>query len=136
MKKEIEHSNINLPKGNPFKVPEGYFKNNAITLKAISKEKQKTRVLSLKNIGITLSIAATLTLLFTLVLPKNVNNSTLTQEDMLALVDAGYISFSDDQLAYLEIEDIDWNYLDESQTMEYLEQQDLSFLEDEYFVEY
>ena len=137
MKKKDLHNSI--PKEEEldnFKVPANYFEQNAIQLKQIAKEVQheqpKTKVIQLKPLVTWLSAAAVVTLVLLGVINRNQSTSTvLTDEELYALVDVGYVSYSNYELALeLEIEDDLWLELDEQDAQDYLESSNLYYLEE------
>ena len=137
MKKNNSHSGL-PPKEElqNFKVPEGYFAQNAVQLKQIAKEVQqerpKTKVIQLMPLITWLSAAAVVTLVLFGVVNRNQSTSdVLTDEELYALVDVGYVSYSNYELALeLEIEDDLWLDLDEQDAQDYLESSDLYYIEE------
>ena len=117
-----------------FKVPEGYFEQNAIQLKDIAKSAsvEESKVFRLKPVIGWLSTAAVITLIvFGVVNRKDTVSSTLSNDDLYELVDMGYVSFSSYELASeLEFEDATWLDLDEEDAQDYLEDSDLYYLEE------
>lgn len=137
MKKKDLHNSI--PKEEEldnFKVPANYFEQNAIQLKQIAKEvkheKPKTKVIQLKPLITWLSAAAVVTLILFGVVNRNQSTLTaLTDEELYALIDVGYVSYSNYELALeLEIEDDLWLELDEQDAQDYLESSNLYYLEE------
>ena len=135
MKEKDLHSDFPSKENlNNFKVPEGYFKQNALQLKQIAKDNpiKQTKVFKLKPIVTWMSAAAVIMLVILGVLSRNQSTSNvLTNEEFYALVDVGYVSYSNYELALeLEIEDDLWLELDEQDAQEYLEESDLYYLEE------
>lgn len=143
MKKRKINNSIIPPKKEleNFKVPEGYFKQNAIQLKGIAESAplKETRVIKLKPIIGWLSTAAVITLIvFGVINRKQTQVSTdlyLTQYDVYKLVEEGDVVFDDYELAYsLEIETIDWALADDLPTTS--EEEEPPYYLEEYLLNY
>lgn len=135
MKEKDLHSDFPSKENlNNFKVPEGYFKQNALQLKQIAQDNpvKQTKVFSLKLIVNWMSAAAIVTLVIFGVTNRSQSTSNvLTDEEFYSLVDVGYVSYSNYELALeLEIEDDSWLELDEQDAQDYLESIDLYYLEE------
>ncbi len=135
MKEKDLHSDFPSKENlNNFKVPEGYFKQNALQLKQIAQDNpvKQTKVFSLKLIVNWMSAAAIVTLVIFGVTNRSQSTSNvLTDEEFYSLVDVGYVSYSNYELALeIEIEDDSWLELDEQDAQDYLESIDLYYLEE------
>ena len=138
MKERKEH--IDFTKNNnknPYLVPTDYFSTNAIKLKAISQEETKTKFISLKKISYFVSIAAAIALIVILIKPtQQVEPSLLSNSEMLLLMEDGYLNFSNSDLAYLEIENIEWSMMSQEMATEYLNDIEIYNLEEAYIYNY
>jgi hypothetical protein len=135
MKKKETHSKI--PKRQElknFQVPQNYFEQNAIQLKQIAKEvpQKETKVIAFKPLVSWLSAAAVITLIvFGVVNRKQMNSSALSEDDIFALMDVGYVSFSEYELLNsLELDDVTWENISQDDAQNYLEESDLYYLEE------
>ena len=131
------NSNNVLPKKENlqnFEVPEGYFKQNAINLKQIAKKApaKEIKVFRLKPIVSWLSAAAVVTLIIFGVVNRETTSapSALSDDELYALMEVGYVSFNDYNLADLDLTDESWIDIDAETAEEYLENSDLYYLEE------
>jgi len=117
-----------------FSVPEGYFEQNAIQLKQVVKEhsQEKAKVFHLKPVLTWMSAAAVVTVIvFGVINRKQTSATVLTDDDLYALMDVGYVSFSNYDLATeLELDDEAWYSIEEEEAQDYLEYSDLNYLEE------
>ena len=117
---------------NNFKVPRGYFEQNAVQLKQIAKSKStETKVFSLKPFVGWLSVAATVALIIFGVINRNTPTTTdFTDDDLYELVEVGYVSFnSDELLEQIDLDDLEEYFTDPTTVYDYLETNDFEFLE-------
>jgi len=114
-----------------FKVPQGYFEQNAVQLKQIAKTTPKAgKVISLKPFIGWLSAAAAVALIVFGVIYRNSTTTNFTDDDLYELVEVGYVSFSSDELLeQIELEDLEEYFEDPSAAYDYLETNDLEYLE-------
>ncbi len=99
-------------KGNPFTVPDAYFKHLSEGLQNIPKEHPQTKVRFLENRYLHwFAFAATLILAFTIGWFSQLQpaeKDALTTEDIIALTEGGYLHYSDyDVLMVLEDREIE-----------------------------
>ena len=136
MSRKTEIENNQLLKGNPFKVPDGYFAGLEERLMRIPEQAPKGKVVFFKQPWFrTLAAAATVALLVTLAW-LNWNDTTpvtLSSDDIIALTESGYLPYS--ELTFLEVideNDLDQlNFTDENLT-EYYEYTQPDLVEDYY----
>jgi hypothetical protein len=138
MKQHQHLENNKHLKGNPFTVPEDYFKHLNEGLQNIPLEHPQTKVRFLQNSYLRIfAVAATLVLAFTIGWFSQVPPSekeALTTEDIIALTEGGYLPFSDyDVLMVLDDQEIEALIpTQESGNTEYLETTQPDLVEDYY----
>ena len=118
------------------KVPDGYFESNSIQLKMIpNQEKPESRMKSLspylKWVG---SAAATIALVLYFTLGNQQDIYELSSEEFYALFESGYINYTDEELAYLDLES-DWTDFISTNELNPYSDDELIYIEDELFYE-
>ncbi len=116
-----------------FKVPSGYFEQNAVELKKIAQSAHiETKVFYLKPFVGWLSAAAAVALIVFVMTQRNTTTSTiLTDDDLYDLVEVGYVSFNSDEiLEQVDLNDLNEYFDDPTEAYDYLENNDLDWLEE------
>ena len=127
-----------LKKGtNPLRAPEDFFANNAHVLKDITRShtQEPTVIRPLRKVIIGLAVAASIMAAAIFLIPSN-TSSELTSNDILLLVDAGYLDFENTTLAYLDVDQVDMELYNEEEALNYLNEQDLYYLEEDLLLDY
>lgn len=130
-----EEKNIRDMVGNPkspFQVPAGYFQQNAEDLKKISQQEHRTS--GVLRLLYAFAVAASIALMAIFFIPDT-QDIYFDTEDILALVEEGYLDFDQETLAYLDFDEVDFTYFSEEDTDTYLELEDLDYLENDMYNE-
>lgn len=135
MKQPLDLENDKHLKKNPYTVPDGYFTHLAEGLKNIPQEHPQTKVRFLHNRYVRVfAFAATMALAFTIGWLRPTENEVLTNEDIIALNENGYLPYTELDILMV-LDDHDFEEFSETTTeanTDYLESTQPDLVEDYY----
>ena len=139
MKNELDSNKLpsSLEAKDAMKVPQGYFNDNSVLLKSIAKNEDSKKTFTISpflkwSAGIAASIAL---IIFFSVSNTNQVEYELSSDEIYSLFESGYIDFTDDEFAAIDLSDMSIADLSSELEFNTYINENLIYHEDELFFE-